>query len=118
MTQCAAVDLLALAHDVLDQAKGAGRRTASVYTSDFSGPALRALVETAVALAALPTPDRIALARRAEDAALRAPGVTNSSASLSVVPVAEREGAMERDHWYSRATTRRGPSATGSRKAA
>ena len=97
MTQCAAVDLLVLAHDVLDQAKGVGRRTASVYTSDFAGPALRALVETAVALAALPT---------------------HSSASLSVVPVAEREGAMERDHWYSRATTRRGPSATGSREAA
>lgn len=203
MTQCAAVDLLALAHDVLDQAKGTGaddadvlllegtdfsvtvrkgevetltdagsrglglrvfvgRRTASVYTSDFSGPALRALVQTSVdlaratgedaaaglpdecpplepvdlelfdpALAALPTPDRIALARRAEEAALKAPDVTNSfgasygsgetllalantrgfagsyrrtSASLSVVPVAERDGAMERDHWYTAAS--------------
>jgi PmbA protein len=83
------------------------------------------------ALAALPTEDRIALARRAEEAAAAAPGITNSfgasygsgetllvlantrgfsgsyrrtSASLSTVPVAEREGAMERDQWYTAAS--------------
>ncbi|HVQ29963.1 MAG TPA: TldD/PmbA family protein, partial [Vicinamibacteria bacterium] len=83
------------------------------------------------ALAALPTEDRIALARRAEEAATAAPGITNSfgasygsgetllvlantrgfsgsyrrtSVSLSTVPVAERDGAMERDQWYTAAS--------------
>lgn len=83
--------------------------------------------------AALPTAERIERARRAEAAALAAsPEITNSqgatygcgedtvvlantrgftgsyrtsSVSLSVVPVAERGGAMERDYWY---TTGRG----------
>ena len=83
--------------------------------------------------AALPTAERIERARRAEAAALEAsPEITNSqggtyasgedrvvlansrgflgayrasSVSLSVVPVAERGGAMERDYWY---TTGRG----------
>ena len=83
--------------------------------------------------AALPTAQRIERARRAEAAALQAsPEITNSqggtyasgedrvvlansrgflgayrasSVSLSVVPVAERDGAMERDYWY---TTGRG----------
>jgi PmbA protein len=82
---------------------------------------------------ALPTAERIERARRAEAAALEAsPEITNSqgatyasgedsivlantlgfvgsyrtsSASLSVVPIAERDGAMERDYWY---TTGRG----------
>ena len=110
MTQCAAVDLLALAHDVLDKAKGAGaddadvlllegtdfsvtvrkgevetltdagsrglglrvfvgRRTASVYTSDFSGPAFRALVETAgrPGGAPHPRPDRPGPPRRRDE---------------------------------------------------
>jgi len=80
-----------------------------------------------------PTPDRIDSARHAEAAALAVPGITNShgssysardgsivlantsgflgsyrasACSLSVVPVAEREGQMERDHWY---TVGRGP---------
>lgn len=83
--------------------------------------------------AALPTAERIERARRAEAAALESsPEITNSqgatyasgedrivlansrgflgsyrasSVSLSVVPVAERDGAMERDYWY---TTGRG----------
>jgi PmbA protein len=83
--------------------------------------------------AALPTAERIERARRAEAAALEAsPEITNSqgatygsgedtivlanslgfsgryrtsTVSLSVVPVAERDGAMERDYWY---TTGRG----------
>lgn len=83
--------------------------------------------------AALPTAERIEQARRAEAAALEAsPEITNSqgatyasgedsvvlansrgflgayrssSVALSVVPVAERNGAMERDYWY---TTGRG----------
>lgn len=78
---------------------------------------------------ALPTEQRIAQARRAEGAALAAsPAITNSqgasyasgedtvvlastlgflggyrtsSVSLSVVPVAERDGGMERDYWYT-----------------
>jgi PmbA protein len=83
--------------------------------------------------AALPTAERIERARRAEAAALSASGeITNSqggsyasdensvvlanslgfmggyrssSVSLSAVPVAERDGQMERDYWY---TTGRG----------
>jgi PmbA protein len=82
--------------------------------------------------AALPTAERIERARRAEAAALASPEITNSqgatygsgedtivlansrgfsgryrtsTVSLSVVPVAERDGAMERDYWY---TTGRG----------
>jgi PmbA protein len=137
-----------------------GKRTASSYTSDFSPPALAALVRETVAMArvtgedaaaglpeemvpaptielglydaapaALPTPERIERARRAEAAALAAsPEITNSqgatyasgegsvvlantlgflggyrtsSVSLSVVPQAERDGQMERDYWYT-----------------
>ena len=79
--------------------------------------------------AALPTAERIELARQAEAVALAAsPEITNSqggsyasgeddvvlansmgflgsyrtsSCSLSVVPVAERAGRMERDYWYT-----------------
>jgi len=79
--------------------------------------------------AALPTAERIDWARRAEATALAAsPEITNSqgssygshegdivlansqgflgsyrssSVSLSVTPVAERDGAMERDYWYT-----------------
>jgi PmbA protein len=77
---------------------------------------------------ALPTAERIERARRAEAAALGAPEITNSqggtyssdegfvvlansmgflgsyrssSVSISVVPVAERDGSMERDYWYT-----------------
>lgn len=76
----------------------------------------------------LPAAERIERARRAEAAALEVPGIVNSqgaswssgegslllastrgfvggyrtsSVSLSVVPQAEREGQMERDHWYT-----------------
>jgi PmbA protein len=76
----------------------------------------------------LPTDERIEKARAAEACALSYPGITNSqggscrfgegqvvlantrgfvgwyrssSCSLSVVPVAERDGQMERDYWYS-----------------
>jgi PmbA protein len=95
----------------------------------------------------LPPAERIERARRAEAAALAVPGIDNSqgaswgsgegslvlansrgfmggyrtsSVSISVVPQAERDGQMERDHWY---TTGRGladlesPEAVG-RKAA
>jgi PmbA protein len=79
--------------------------------------------------AALPTDERIARARRAEGAALAvSPEITNSqgasfacgedevvlantlgflggyrtsSVSLSVVPVGERDGQMQRDYWYT-----------------
>jgi PmbA protein len=137
-----------------------GKRTASSYTSDFSPPALLALVRDTVAMArvtgedsaaglpeetvpaptielglydpapaALPTPERIERARRAEAAAFAAsPEITNSqgatyasgegsvvlantlgflggyrtsSVSLSAVPQAERDGQMERDYWYT-----------------
>jgi PmbA protein len=77
---------------------------------------------------ALSTDERIERARRAEAAALEAPGIVNSqgaswgqgescvilantmgflggyrasSVSLSVVPQAERDGHMERDYWYT-----------------
>jgi len=76
----------------------------------------------------LPPAERIERARRAEAAALAVPGIDNSqgaswgsgegtmllassrgfmggyrtsSVSFSVVPQAEREGQMERDHWYT-----------------
>jgi PmbA protein len=80
-------------------------------------------------IARIPTAERVELARRTEAAAFAAsPLITNSSGasfslgedtmvlansrgfvgsnrsssiSLSVTPVAERDGAMERDHWYS-----------------
>jgi PmbA protein len=137
-----------------------GKRTASSYTSDFSPPALAALVRDTAAMArvtgedaaaglpeetvpaetielglfdpspsALPTPERIEWARRAEAAALAAsPEITNSqgatyasgegsvvlantlgflggyrtsSVSLSAVPQADRDGQMERDYWYT-----------------
>jgi len=78
--------------------------------------------------ATLPTDQRIEMARRAEAVALETPGITNShgssygfgegrvllanslgfvgsyrssSCSLSVVPIAERDGLMERDYWYT-----------------
>jgi PmbA protein len=82
-------------------------------------------------IVALPTAERIERARRAEAAALEAsPRITNSqgsswssgegsvvlansrgfmggyrstSVSLSVVPVAEQDGKMERDYWYTSA---------------
>jgi len=77
---------------------------------------------------ALPAEERIERARRAEAAALQTPGIANSqgaswgsgegslvyassrgflggyrmsSVSLSVVPQAEKDGQMERDHWYT-----------------
>jgi len=137
-----------------------GRRTASSYTSDFSPPALEALVADTVDMArvtgedaaaglpdeappaeeidlglfdpspaALPTSERIDRARRAEAAALAAsPEITNSQGgtygsdegfvvlantngfmgsyrssgvAISVVPVAQRNGSMERDYWYT-----------------
>jgi PmbA protein len=137
-----------------------GKRTASTYTSDFSPPALEALVRETVEMArvtgeddaaglpdeappaeeidlglfdpspaALPTAERIERARRAEAAALAAsPEIVNSQGgsygsdegfvvlantngfmgsyrssgvALSVVPVAERAGQMERDYWYT-----------------
>jgi PmbA protein len=137
-----------------------GKRTASSYTSDFSAPALAALVRETVAMArvtgedaaaglpeetipaetielglfdptpaALPTPERIEWARRAEAAAFAASaeitnsqgatyasgegsvvlantlgflgGYRTSSVSLSAVPQAERDGQMERDYWYT-----------------
>jgi PmbA protein len=137
-----------------------GKRTATSYTSDFSRPALAALVRDCVAMAratgeddaaglpdelepvdevdlelhdpspsALSTGARIDWARRAEAAALAGgPEITNSegasfscgeddlllansrgflgvyrtsAVSLSVVPVAEREGQKERDYWYT-----------------
>ena len=76
----------------------------------------------------LPAAERIERARRAEAAALEVPGIVNSqgaswgsgegrallantlgfmggyrtsSVSLSVVPQAEKDGQMERDHWYT-----------------
>lgn len=85
---------------------------------------------------AVPTDKRIEQARTAEATALAVPGITNShggsyrsgegfvllantrgfmgsyrssSCSLSVVPIAEKDGAMERDYWYTYA---HGPSGT------
>ena len=137
-----------------------GHRTATAYTSDFSGGALAGLVAETVSMAratgedaaaglpeemiqaepielglydpspaALPTEERIERARRAEATALGVSaeivnsdgghygsgedsvvlanslgflGAYRSSAvSLSVVPVGQRDGQMERDYWYT-----------------
>jgi PmbA protein len=85
---------------------------------------------------AVPTAERIEQARTAEAVALAVPGITNShggsyrsgegyvllantrgfmgsyrssSCSLSVVPIAEQNGVMERDYWYTYA---HGPAGT------
>ena len=157
-----------------------GIRTASSYSSDFSGQSLARLVERTIAMAKVTSEDpanglpeaaqlgrypgdlelyssdvdsistegRIQLARRAEEAALGAdPRIRNSEGAgfeasqgtvayanslgfagsyrssycaLSVSPIAQESGAMQRDYWYSvarRAAALETPEAVG-RKAA
>jgi PmbA protein len=125
--------LATLAADTVDMARVTGEDAAAGLPDDVLPAEDVDLGMFDPSPAALPTSERIERARRAEAAALDAsPEITNSqgatyasgedgvvlansrgflgsyrasSVSLSVVPVAERDGAMERDYWY---TTGRG----------
>jgi PmbA protein len=157
-----------------------GIRSASSFSSDFSGSALGRLVERTIAMAkvtsedpanglpqpsqlgsyagdlalfssdveSLSTENRIQLARRAEEAALGAdPRIQNSEGAwleasqgtvayanslgfagsyrssycaLSVSPIAQQDGRMQRDYWYSvarRAAALETPEAVGQKAA-
>jgi PmbA protein len=126
----ALADLVA---ETVDMARVTGEDPAAGLPDEMVPPDERDLGLFDPSPAALPTADRIERAQRAEAAALDAsPEITNSqgatyrsgedtivlantlgfsgryrtsAVSLSVVPVAERNGAMERDYWY---TTGRG----------
>jgi PmbA protein len=119
----------ALVNDTVAMARATGEDPAAGLPEEtFSAESLE-LGTYDSTVAAQPTAERIEWARRAEAAALRAfPEITNSqgasygsgegsvvlanslgflgsyrssSVSLSVVPVAERDGQMERDSWYT-----------------
>jgi PmbA protein len=120
--------LATLVSDAVAMARATGEDAAAGLPDEVAAPDAVDLGLHDPAVAALPTEERIALARRGERAALDVPGVTNSqgasyrsgegyvllantrgfvgsyrtsSVSLSVVPQAERDGQMERDYWYS-----------------
>jgi PmbA protein len=121
--------LAALAERAVEMARATGEDPASGLPDETPPPDEIDLQTHDPALAGLPTEERIDMARRAEAVALAAsPEITNSqgasfsaseaevvlansagflgsyrssAASLSVVPVAERDGAMERDYWYT-----------------
>ena len=125
--------LAALVAETVEMARVTGEDPAAGLPDEVAPPEELELGLFDPSPAALPTAERIEWARRAEAAALAAsPEITNSqgatygsgedtvvlanslgfagqyrtsSVSLSVVPVAERDGAMERDYWY---TTGRG----------
>lgn len=120
-----------LVAETVAMARVTGEDAASGLPEEVTPPAEIDLGMYDPAVAALPTEERIERARRAEAAAFAAsPAITNSqgasfssgegatvlantlgfmgghrgsSISLSVVPVAEKDGAMERDYWYSAA---------------
>lgn len=115
--------------NAVDMAKATGEDPAAGLPDETPPVAPLDLQMYDPSAAELPPGERIALARRAEAAALAAsPEITNSqggtfsadqselvlantlgfagtyrssSAGLSVVPVAQRDGAMERDYWYT-----------------
>jgi PmbA protein len=125
--------LAALVADTVSMARATGEDPAAGLPDETFPPEDVDLEIHDSSVAAMPTPERIEWARRAEAAALaRSPEITNShgatfsagegsvvlantrgflgsyrssSVSLSAVPVAERDGQMERDYWY---TTGRG----------
>jgi PmbA protein len=125
--------LAALVAETVDMARVTGEDPAAGLPNETSPAEDVGLGLFDPSPAALPTAERIERARHAEAAARQAsPEITNSqgatyasgedsvvlansrgflgayrssSVSLSVVPVAERDGAMERDYWY---TTGRG----------
>jgi PmbA protein len=121
--------LEALVADTVSMARVTGEDAAAGLPDELVPPEPADLGLFDPTPAALPTEQRIESARRAEAAALAAsPEITNSqggsygsgeshvvlantlgflgsyrssSVSLSVVPVAERDGQMERDYWYT-----------------
>jgi PmbA protein len=124
-----ATALARLVSDTVAMARATGEDPAAGLPDEVSPAEEPELGLFDPALAALATEERIDRARRAEAAALAvSPEITNSqgatfgcdedvvvlantlgfmgryrktSASLSVVPVAERAGQMERDYWYT-----------------
>ena len=118
-----------LVSETVAMAQVTGEDAAAGLPEEVTPPAEIDLGMYDPAVAALPTAERIERARRAEAAAFAAsPAITNSqgasfssgegsavlanslgfigshrgsSISLSVVPVAEKDGTMERDYWYS-----------------
>jgi PmbA protein len=125
-----------LVSEVVAMARATGADPAAGLPDEREQPAGDDLGIYDATLSRVPTPERIEAARRAESVALEAsPEITNSqgasyasgegtvwlanslgfagsyrasSASLSVVPVAERDGHMERDYWYSTSRRRDG----------
>jgi PmbA protein len=121
----------ALVADTVAMARATGEDPAAGLPDEVHPAEDVALALHDPAVVELPTAERIERARRAEAAALGAsPRITNSqgaswssgegavvlattggfiggyqttSVSLSVVPVAERDGQMERDYWYTSA---------------
>jgi PmbA protein len=123
--------LVRLVEEAVEMARASGEDAAAGLPEEFaSDPALDLGLHDPQLLA-LPTPERIERARRAEAAARGAsPLIVNSqgstfgigedhillantrgfmgsyratSASLSVVPVGQKDGQMERDYWYTSA---------------
>jgi PmbA protein len=121
--------LHALVENVVDMARVTGEDPAAGLPDEMVAPEAIELEMYDPSVPALPAAERIERARRAEATALAAsPEITNSqggswssgegrivfansmgfvggyettSASLSVVPVAEKDGRMERDYWYT-----------------
>jgi PmbA protein len=120
--------LLRLVEETVAMARATGEDPAAGLPEEMVPPEEIELGLHDPSPAALPTAERIERARRAEATALATPGITksqgaswgqgegtvvlantlgflgsyrSSSVSLSVVPQAERDGQMERDHWYT-----------------
>jgi PmbA protein len=121
--------LHALVGNAVEMARVTGEDPASGLPDEMVPPEEIELEMYDASVPALPAAERIERARRAEAVALAAaPEITNSqggswgsgegrivfanslgfmgsyrttSASLSVVPVAEKDGQMERDYWYT-----------------
>jgi PmbA protein len=121
--------LAALVRDTVAMARATGEDPAAGLPDEVSPPEAVELGLHDASVAALSTDQRIEWARRAEAAALSASSeITNSqgaslgsgegslvlantlgflgdyrtsSISLSVAPIAERDGQMERDYWYT-----------------
>jgi PmbA protein len=121
--------LASLVSETVSMARATGEDPAAGLPDEIRAPEELDLGLHDPSPAALPTEERIALARRAEAVALQAsPEIVNSDGghygsgedtlvlanslgfvgayrtsgvSLSVVPVGERNGQMERDYWYT-----------------
>jgi PmbA protein len=118
-----------MVREAVDMARATGEDAAAGLPDEMVPPEVLELGMYDSSPAALPTAERITRARTAEEAALSvSPEITNSqgasfacgedevvlantlgflggyrtsSVSLSVVPVGERNGEMQRDYWYT-----------------